>query len=373
MTSKKTILGVIGVLIIIAVIIALGVGLGDKEEETIKLGVSLPLTGEAASLATGMVASAKIAQDEINAAGGIDGKKLELVFEDDQCNSRGGINSLTKLATIDNVTGIIGPLCSAAAGPGLPVVEQSHIPIIIWASAPSLPIGKDYVFRAYPSDAFQGKASAEYVYNELGKRKVAIMYVQNDWGKGLNEVFSKRFKELGGEIVLSEGVQQDATDVRSAITKIKNSDAELVYFPAYPGVGIVGIKQMKEMGLTLPIIGGDAFETPEIIGLEHAEGVMYSVGKFNLPQDLNAKIKAKTGEDPNSFSALSYDAVYIFKDVIEKVGTDHEAIKNELKTYRTTTAKTLPIISFDSEGDLASAAYDFKIIENGKTRTIHSQ
>ncbi|MBI4010174.1 MAG: ABC transporter substrate-binding protein, partial [Candidatus Aenigmarchaeota archaeon] len=262
------------------------------EKNPIKLGASLPLTGEGASFGEGGLAGIELAVKEINDAGGINGRQLEVITEDDQCNNKGGINALTKLADIDDVVAIIGPICSAAAGPGLPVIEAKGIPIIIWGSAPHLTLGKDFVFRTTPSDSFAGKFTADYLYNTLNKKKVAVVYVQNDWGQGIRDVFVKRFKEIGGEIVFDEGVSQEAKDMRSTVTKIANAKPDAIYFPAYPSIGVVGLKQMKEQGINVPIIAGDAFDTDEVIKSGYAEGVMYVIVSIQNPDDFQARVKA---------------------------------------------------------------------------------
>lgn len=336
----------------------------------VKIGISAPLTGEAASFGDGMKAGAELALKEINEAGGINGHELKLIFEDDKCNNKDGVNALTKLATVDKVSAIIGPLCSAAAGAGLPAVQRAGIPDIVFGSAPHLPSIGNYIFRIYPSDNFQGKFAAEYAYNTLGKRKAAILYVVNDWGQGLQEVFSKRFKELGGEVVFNEGVTQSANDLRTPITKLKTTEPDFIYFPAYPAVGAVGIKQFKDLNITVPIFGGDAFDTDEIIKTGYSDGVTYTRAVIGNPDEFKAQIEANNGVS-NIGTPITYDALHIYADIIAKVGTNPEKIQEELVKLNYTEGISSPVINFDENGDLKQGVFEVMEIQNNTSKKIN--
>ena len=360
---------IIGVIVIVAVV-AVGYFVskgpsGPVSSEPIKIGVTAPLTGEAASFGEGAQGGALLALKEINDAGGIKGRPLEIIFEDDKC-SKDGITTITKLVNVDKVTAIIGPVCSAAGGPGLPVAQKAGVPVIFWASAPHLTKIGDYMFRTYPSDSFQGKFAAEYIFNVLNKKKVAILYVNNDWGLGIRDVFLARFKELGGSIVYDEGIPQDAKDLRTQVTKLKASNSDAIYLPAYPAVAVIGFKEMKNQGVKVPVVGGDAFETKEVI-VPEAEGVLYTVGKFNTPvEDFQRLVKEVSGKEYNLISALAYDAVKILSSVIEKVGTDQKAIRDELAKLNYAKGVSLSLINFDENRDLKTVQFEVKIIRNGK-------
>lgn len=342
----------------------------SQELGPIKIGVSLPLTGEGASLGEGGLTGVELAQKEINANGGVNGRKIELVIEDDQCTARGGVSSLTKLATVDQVTAIIGPLCSVAAGAGLPIAQENEVPVLVWGSAPHLTDGKDYIFRNYPSDSFQGRYTAEYMFKE-GQRKVAVIYVQNDWGEGQREFFIKRFTELGGEIILEEGLAQDTKDIRGVIAKLSNKKPDAIFFPVYPNIAVSGLKQMKEMGIKAQIYSGDVMETPDVIRSGYADGVKYTLGKISNPEDFAEKVKQETGKTSEFATPLGYDSLYIFAEVIGKVGTDSGAIKEELQTYKKADGISFPLIDFDDNGDLKSAEFSVKLIEDGEARVIN--
>ena len=379
-TGLQVLIGVLVVLVIVlGVTLAVWPGQADSKDitghavkvvkkEPIKLGVSLPLTGEAASYGQGIIGAIKLAVKEINTKGGVDGRKIKLVVEDDQCNSKSGVAAMSKLVNVNDVDAVIGPLCSAAGGASLPIAQESRTPTIFWASAPHLTSIGDYVFRTYPSDAFQGRFAAGFIYNELGKRSAAAIYVHNDWGQGINDVFVERFKELGGDVVFDEGVAQDAKDFRSTVAKMKAAGPDVVYLPLYPAGGVNAVKQIKELGVDAALVGGDAFDGDEFVGSGVAEDVIYTVGKINNPDEFKAKVTAITGKGTNSFTSLGYDAVYIFADAMRRAGsTDNAAVRDALAATHYTRAISLPLIEFDSKGDLNSAEFEVKTIKNRKS------
>lgn len=365
--SKNTKQWIIGGVILFVIIIGTILIFAPNKNETIKIGVSLPLTGEAASFGQGGLSGIETAVKEINEAGGINGRKLEVIIEDDQCTSEGGIRTFTKLVNIDQVDMIIGPACSAAAGSGIPVAEESKTPTIIWGSAPGLTQNNDYIFRTYPSDTFQGKFAAEYMINKLKKEKVAVIYVQNDWGQGIKDVFVSNFQKLGGSISFDEGIPQDAIDLKTILIKAKETNPDAIYFPVYPSIGIIGLKQMKELGFNVSVLGGDSFATDEIIKSGVAEGVMFTIGIIRNPDDFQQKVMAVSDNHIiNAVTPLAYDAIKISARVIGEVGTDKEKIRNALASLSYQEAISLPSIEFDNEGDLKEAEFEVKVIRNNK-------
>jgi branched-chain amino acid transport system substrate-binding protein len=337
--TSKIIIGIIVVLIVVAGI-WYGVGRKPTEKEPIKIGFIGPLTGELASWGQNALAGITLATREENEKGGINEWKIEIVAEDDKCVSVDSVNAINKLINIDKVIGILGPICSSAAGPSMPIAQNNGIPtVIIAASAPQLTKIGDYIFRVYPSDAFQGQVGADFVFNTLGKKRVAVVYVKNDWGQGIKEVFETKFKEFGGKITYEGSVLQEETDFRMEITKIKGSRAEALYFPVYPLNGVNAFKQMKEMDFKIPVIGGDSFDGEEVVKSGVAEGIIYTVPKVNLPEDFKQKIKSLPGFENLQISMvapLGYDAAKIMFLTIEKAGVNKQAIKEILKktSYR---------------------------------------
>ncbi|MEA1929581.1 MAG: ABC transporter substrate-binding protein [Patescibacteria group bacterium] len=365
---NATIKWIIGIIIVIA-IIWIGFSLGDKqpaETGPIKIGLSAPLTGEGTSFGDGMRAGAQLAVSEINEAGGVDGRMVEVIYEDDTCTARGGSTVFNKLVNVDRVDAIAGPLCSAVGAAGLPIAQEAGVPTIEFGSAPALPAIGDYIFRTYPSDSFQGKFTAEYLTDELSKKKAAVLYVKNDWGQGLSDVFEASFTELGGEVVYNEGVAPETKDLKSFIAKIKLAEPDVIYLPAYPNIAIIGLRQMAEAGIDVPIWSGDAFDTDEIVKSGVADGAVYVRALTASPDDFKQRIKDETGIDSNLPTPLTYDAIHILAKVFGEVGTDKEAVRDALASLSYRDAVSLPLIEFDELGDLTTAEFEIMTIQNGE-------
>lgn len=336
-----------------------------SSDEPIKIGYIGPLTGEIASIGDGTLVLSEYALQEIREADMFDGREVEFIVEDDGCTSEGA-NAITKLVNVHEVDIIIGPACSPSAGPGTPIAQDAGVPTILTvASAPDLTATGDYIFRVYPSDAFQGSFAADFMYNDLGHRKVAVLYIKSEWGQGLHDVFTERFQELGGEIVYADSALTESTDVRTQITKIIDADPDAVYFPAFPQLGVVGVTQMAELGLEVPIVGGDAFNSEEFYATPEAEGIYLIQGQTPENADLLSRAEEAIGRPGHAFGAYYYDAMHIAADVIARVGTDGEAIRDALAGLKYEGGATAPIIEFDEQGDLVDAQMDLLIIQDG--------
>ncbi len=332
------------------------------------IGASLPLTGEAASFGIGAKAGIEVALKEINDAGGINGRLLKIIYEDDKC-SKDGVNVMTKFTTMDNVDAIIGPVCSAAAGPGLPIVQQAGVPAIIIASAPPLTKIGDHIFRIYPSDSFAGRFSAKYITENLKAKKVALVYVQNDYGQGLADEFRNTLKTLGVDLVVDEGLSMDTTDTKTVVSKIQAVKPDAIYIPLYPQVALVFLKQLRELGVDAQVIGPDVLETNEMMSADVAQGTIEIIGKVDNPQSLKDKVAQVTGENyTNAITSLGYDAVNIYADVMGRVGTDKTAVRDALASGSFKAVST-PSIEFDENRDLKTVIYDIKRITN-KTSVV---
>lgn len=367
---KKAIWWIIAIVVVVIIIVSMSGNKAAQEAGPIILGASMPMTGEAASYGEGGKAGIDLAVKEINEKGGINGRMLQVIIEDDRCAPKDGSNVFNKLVNVDKVTAIIGPVCSAVGGAALPTAQNGGVPTIVFGSAPNLTKIGDYIFRTYPSDSFQGVYAAELLYNTHKKIKAAVVYVKNDYGQGLHEVFSKKFRELGGTIVFEEGIAQDAKDLRTIATKVKAANPDVIYLPVYPANGVVLAKEFKNLGVKAAVVGGDALDTNEVLSVPEANGFMYVLGKFNNPDEFKARIKTATGKESNLVTPLAYDAVNIYAELIRKAGTDRKAIRDAMQTLEKTDAVALPLISFDENGDIKSAQYEVRVVKNGKGEVV---
>lgn len=365
-------------LIVIVVVIAIGVSLSKKGGDTgtgpIKIGFIGPLTGDAANIGQNSKAAVSIAVEEINNAGGINKRPLEVIYEDGQCNGKTASNAANKLINVDKVPVILGGACSGETSAFAGASEQAKVVTLSYCSSvPTLTQAGDYIFRDYPSDIYQGKFGAEYVYNTLGKKKVAVLYVKSDWGVGVEKVFVDSFTKLGGTIVANEGYDQTSRDLRSQLTKIKATKPDLLYFLGYSDASIPGLKQAAELKLNVPMFGADGWDDSKIFteAGKAADGIMFTVVYAPLNNDFKTKMQAKVGNNEiTSCSPEAYDATKILAQVIGKVGTDSTKIKDELYKVSYTGGVSSDKIEFDQNGDLVSASYIVKVVKNGKAEPV---
>ncbi len=336
----------------------------------IKIGFIAPLTGDLAYIGENMKAAAEIARDEINQAGGVGGRNVELIVEDGKCEPKEAANAGNKLINMDKVPAIIGGLCSSETLAVAPLAERSRVILFSAAStSPDISSAGDFIFRDVPSDSFQGVFAAEYVKTKLGKNRVALLKCLSDWCLGVNDSFKAEFKRLGGQITSEEAFPQDSRDLRSQIAKIKNSKPDLVYFVSYTEGAIVGIRQMKELGMDAPIFGADAWSDPKIwesVG-ESGDGARYVEPANNeIPKAfIDAMSKKTGGKEINVYAPRAYDAMKLLASVMNKAGTDTDAIRKGL--YATANYQGIADnYTFDKNGDITNARYAVKEVRKGK-------
>lgn len=309
--------------------------------DTIKLGGVFPLTGDVPALGAAMQNGAKLALKEINDGGGVLGKKLDLVIEDDQNQAATAPNAITKLITQDKVSAVVGTYASKCSIPMAAVAKDSKVVMITPGSTNEKVTteGGDYVFRACFIDPLQGKVGAQFAAENLKAKKVAMLYdVGNDYCVGLSKEFKKNFESLGGAIAYEKTYNAGESDFKAFLTEIKELNVDVLYLPDnYSTVGLIA-KQAREIGIKAPFLGGDSWSDPGLVkvGGDSIEG-SYFTDHLSLKSD-NAAIKKfvenykkEYNSDPSAFSVLSYDSVYIVAEAIKKAGsTDSAAIKDAM-------------------------------------------
>ncbi|MBI3589053.1 MAG: ABC transporter substrate-binding protein [Candidatus Liptonbacteria bacterium] len=362
-------------LVVIVIVIAIGASLSKKGSNPdtgtgpIKIGFIGPLTGDTAGIGENVRAAVEVARDEINAAGGVNKRQVEVIFEDGQCDPKAAANAGNKLVSVDKVVAIIGGLCSSETLAVAPIAEQAKVPLISDASTnPKITDAGDYIFRFVPSDLFQGKFDAEYIMNTMKKSKVGILYCLSDWCTGIKDVFKQNFAS-SGTVVDEEGYQQDARDLRSQITKIKAAKPDVIYFLGYSEASIVGLKQLQELGVKTPIFGGDAWDDVKIAegAGKAANGAMFSVtASSKYPQSfIDAMTVKKADKELNNYSGRGYDILKVLADIIGRVGVDSTKIKDEL--YKVKDYQGIgDTYTLDAKGDLATANYSVKKFQDSK-------
>ncbi len=321
-------------------------GQGDGGD-TVKIGINLELSGGTASYGQSEDKAIDLAVDEINEDGGIDGKKIELVKVDNKSDAGEATNGAIKLITKDKVVAIIGAATSGNSVAQVEVAGKNKVPLISPSgTSTTVTVNDDgevneYAFRTAFIDPFQGTVAANFAANELKVKNVAI-YADNgsDYAKGLAASFKKDFEAAGGKIVAEEFYAAKDSDYRSTLTSIKSSNPDFIFIPGYyEEVGLI-VKQAREMGITVPLMGADGWDSPTIVDLAGADALnntfiitaYSSEDPDGKAKSFSDKFNEKYGEAPNSFHALGYDTVYLLKDAIERAkSTDGEKIKEALE------------------------------------------
>ena len=309
--------------------------------DTIKLGGVFPLTGDVPALGAAMQNGANLALKEINDGGGVLGKKLDLVIEDDQNQAATAPNAITKLITQDKVSAVVGTYASKCSIPMAAIAKDSKVVMITPGSTNEKVTteGGDYVFRACFIDPLQGQVGAKFAAENLKAKKVAMLYdIGNDYCVGISKEFKKNFESLGGSIAYEKTYNAGESDFKAFLTEIKELNVDVLYLPDnYSTVGLIA-KQAREIGIKAPLLGSDSWSDPGLVkvGGDAIEGA-YFTDHLSLKSD-NAAIKKfvenykkEYNSDPSAFSVLSYDSVYIVAEAIKKAGSaDSAAIKDAM-------------------------------------------
>ena len=336
-----------GVLVVVVLAIAgylvWGPSTGNQlAEGPVKIGVILPLTGDAAVYGEPAKNILQLAADEINAAGGIDGNSIELIFEDAKCGGPGGANAAQKLVNVDGVKVIIGGFCSSESLAAVPIAEAAKVAMLSpGSSSPMLTNVSAFFARNYPSDSTQGSVLANIAYTDKGWKKVAFIQEQTDYALGVFTAFSDTFTGLGGTVT-NEQFPTENTDFRSIVSKVKGTNPDAVFLSTQtPAVTARILVQMKQLGwkpnlLVADVVPGDpktVSENAEMLeGTLAAEfGVDLSNSKFAA---MIAAYKAKHGDEPpyQGYAQTEYDSVYIVSAAISAVGYDGEKIAKWLRS-----------------------------------------
>ena len=310
------------------------------ETNDIPVGVYAATSGSEAAFGQATVQGEQLAAEEINNSGGVLGKKIRLVIEDDQGKAEEAASVVTKLITHDNVLAILGENSSNQSLAAAPICQASKVPMISPSSTnPSVTKKGDYIFRVCFTDPYQGKALAMFVRTNLHAKTAAILRDnKNDYSVGLSEVIRKEFETLGGKIVAEQSYSGGDSDFRPQLTAIKSANPEVLFIPGfYTEVGQIAI-QARDLGITVPMVGGDGWDSPTVIqiGGKSVDGCYFSDHYFvgeprPAVQKFVAEILKRSGKNPDANSALGYDALYTLTNAIKRAGSlDRKAIRDQI-------------------------------------------
>jgi len=325
------------------VLAACGAGAGS---DTIKIGVNAPLTGDIPKVGEGTKFAAEMWKEAVNGAGGLDigGKKyqVELVIEDNESKAESAVAANTKMITQDEVLIIIGPQSSKQAVPAGQVANDNETPMISpWSTNPNTTLDRPWVFRACFLDDFQGPAVANFVTEEFGFTKAAVLYdIASDYPKGLAEFFKSAWEGLNGpgSVVAYESFTTKDTDFSAQLTKIRDSGAEFLFTPQYYNEVALIAQQAHQLGFDKPIMGSDSWGSAELVPLCGADcyGSFFTThyaaaGAVGPTKEFIDSYSAKHGYTPDDVAALTWDAFNLAKQAMEDCGN----ITGDLKADRT--------------------------------------
>ena len=315
---------------------------GGADSEVIKIGGIGPLSGPNSTYGISVKEGADLLAEEINAAGGINGKKVEFIFEDDQSDNTVAASAFNKLVDKDGVCAILGGVTSGTTLAIAPNSTNKKIPMITpTGTEPTITnVGGDFMFRGCFVDSFQGEILAKYTKEKLGKTTAAVLYnSSSDYSKGIANAYKETLEKNGGQVVefLSYGSDKE-TDFKAQLTKIKSANPDVIILPDYYNVVGLIAKQARDMGITSQFLGGDGWESEELtkIGGTAVDGAIYINHYYAEDTDENVKnfvdsYTKKYNKTPDCFAALSYDTAKILVKAIEKANsTDGTAIRDAL-------------------------------------------
>ena len=350
---------------------------GTEIGKTFKLGYDLELSGGVAAYGNAGKNGANLAVDEINKAGGINGKQITVISKDNKSDNAEAATVVSNLINNDKVNAVIGSMTSGAVKSMTPNVTKGAVPLVTPAGTDdtlTVTNGKvnDYIFRSTFQDSYQGKVLANYTTNELKAKKVVLYYDNSsDYAKGIAKSFEKTYT---GKIVDKVSFQSGDKDFQATLSKIKSEDYDAIVMPGYYNETGLITKQARELGIEQPIHGGDGFADPTFITLagDAAATNVYYVSGYSAKALANetttkfiAAYQAKYKSEPSMFDALAYDAVYMVKQAAEdtkaKTSVDVKDGLAKLKGFKGATGD----ITVDKDHNPVKDAVVVKL-ENGK-------
>jgi branched-chain amino acid transport system substrate-binding protein len=325
-------------------------GCGDSGAPSVKIGLNTELTGEMPAVGASSKNAAELFVSEINAAGGIDvgGQKLpiNLVIGDNGAKADQAAAVAQRLITQDNVVAMIGPDASACAIPAADIAESAKCPMISpWSTNPKTTLDpnsgkpKEYVFRACFIDTFQAKVLAKFVLNDLKAKTAAVLYDStSEAPNGQANLFKETFEANGGKVVGFETYSSGDKDFSAQLTKIKASNPEVIFLPAYYNDVPLIAQQARRLGITAKFVGSDAWSSPELIKLGGDDiADAYFCNHYSTQiatpeaQKFMTDYKAKYGQEPDDVAALTYDAFGLLVQAVKDAGkTDRQAVRDAL-------------------------------------------
>ncbi len=298
--------------------------------DEIVVGEVLSMTGNEATFGSSTNSGTKLAVEEINAAGGIKGKKVRVITLDNQGKPEEAATAVTKLITQNKVIAVLGEVASSRSLAMAPIAQQYKIPMVSPSSTnPKVTEVGDNIFRVCFIDPFQGKVMAKFASEQKYKKVAVLRDVKNDYSVGLADVFVEEFKKLGGTIVIDQSYSAGDIDFKAQLTAIKAKAPEAIFVPGYyTDVGLIALQAKKDVGLKVPLLGGDGWDSPKLteVAGDALNGSFFSnhystEDKSPLVQDFIKRFQTKFNVVPDGLAAMGYDAAKVLFDAMGRATT----------------------------------------------------
>lgn len=361
-------------------VLTLGLACNKDDGKTILVGNFGSMTGAEATFGISTRDGILLAVDEINAAGGLLGKKVELKYYDNQGKPEEARLSVEKLINVDKVVAVLGEVASTRSLAGAPVAQQYQVPMITPSSTnPEVTKKGDYIFRTCFIDPYQGRVMAKFASESLKAKKAAILRdSKSDYSVGLAEFFTKTFTQDGGTIVADEKFASGDVDFKAQLTSIKQKGADVIFIPGYyTEVGLIA-RQARELGLNQPLLGGDGWDSPKLIeiGGKALEGSYFSnhyAVTDPRPEVVSfiASYKKKYGSVPDGLAATGYDAAHILFAAIKRANSvDGKALRDSIAATKDHPGVS-GVISLNEQRDAQKSAVVLQVM-NGEYKFVQS-
>jgi len=375
---------ILGIMVVLVFVFLLMSYAQSSSSKTIRIGVNLELSGSVAQFGQRNLEGLKMAINKINSKDGILDKKIELVVFDNKSDKTEALNVATKLATKENVLAMLGPVTSGATKSASVAASRYKVPLISSTATDDLVTvdertgkTKQYVFRICFNDSFQGSVMANFAIKTLKVKTAAIIYdASSDYSKGLYKNFKEVFTKYGGKLVAEEAFSKGEQDFNGILTKIRDKKPQAIFAPVYYDEAGFIIKQARELGMWIPILGSDGFDDPKVVekaGSKYATNIFFSTHYSSQDtdkrvQDFRKRYQQKYKIEPNALSALGYDLGYFIADAIKRANstTDREKLRRALENTKNFVGVT-GVISIDAKHNAKKSAVIIEI-KNGVQR-----
>ncbi|MFZ5647122.1 MAG: ABC transporter substrate-binding protein [Bacillota bacterium] len=363
-------------LLLVVALLAAGCGGGGTQGDKgpIKIGFFAPVTGPAAADGESVLNAAKLAVEKVNEAGGINGRKVELVNYDDSLDTKQAVSIAQKLTAKDGVVAVVSGSYSGTTRASAKIYQDAKIPMITaYAIHPDITKAGNFMFRQSFVGDVQGRAGAKVAVDMLKAGKISILHVDNDFGKTLAGAFKEKAQKMGAQIVSVDSFSSGEKEFTPVLTKIKQLNPDLVYIPAYAGEGSQIVRQAKEQGIKARILGTEGIDsTKQFLGVakEAAEGVVITT---NLNRDSDRKVvqefikgyQQKYGYKPDMVAASTYDAFTVLFKVIAKNGAEPDKIRQGISELKDFEAVTGIIKGYNKIGEVKKPV-QVQVVKNGE-------